>query len=155
METITVYRPTGPSELKLVEESGFKKWPPRLPDQPIFYPVTNEEYAIEIASKWNVRQSGAGYVTRFEVKKEFMDKYEIHQVGDSHHTEWWIPARDLDSLNDNIEGLIEVTAEYGQDTSCQTIGSSKLILICPERYGMRFAQIREDEMAQIAVKYIE
>jgi hypothetical protein len=39
-ETITMYRPVGPKELKLLD--GFRRWPPRLPEQPIFYPVTNE-----------------------------------------------------------------------------------------------------------------
>lgn len=53
-----------------------------------------------------------GYVTRFEVNKEFVDRYEIECVGASHHTEWWIPAEDLEELNDNIVGLIEVIGEY-------------------------------------------
>ena len=42
-------------------------FPPRLPEQPIFYPVVNEDYAIKIARDWNVPDSGVGYVTRFEV----------------------------------------------------------------------------------------
>jgi hypothetical protein len=71
--TLTLYRPTGPHELALVEASGFKRWPPRLPEQPIFYPVTNEQYAIEIARDWNVPASGQGFVTRFEVLRSFMD----------------------------------------------------------------------------------
>ena len=70
-ETVLLYRPTGPNELQLVIESDFKKWPPRLPEQPIFYPVTNELYAKEIAEKWNAKSSGKGFVTRFLVKKEF------------------------------------------------------------------------------------
>lgn len=111
-ETITLYRPTGPEELKLVEDSGFKRWPPRLPEQPIFYPVTNEEYARQIAIRWNVRDSGVGYVTRFEVKKSFIDKYEIQKVGGAIHTEWWIPAEELETMNDNIVGLIEVIGKY-------------------------------------------
>jgi hypothetical protein len=111
-DTVTLYRPTGPEELALVEKSGFKRWPPRLPEQPIFYPVTNEQYAIEIASKWNVKDSGSGFVTRFNVKKSFIQRYEIQKVGTTHHTEWWIPAEDLEELNDNIVGLIEVIREY-------------------------------------------
>lgn len=111
-ETITLYRPTGPKELELVKQSGFKRWPPRLPEQPIFYPVTNEQYAIEIASQWNVKESDVGYVTRFEVRKSFMDKYQIQKVGGAHHTEWWIPAEELEALNDNIVGPIEVIGEY-------------------------------------------
>jgi hypothetical protein len=41
-----LYRPVGPKELALIAESGFREFPPRLPEQPIFYPVTNEEYWI-------------------------------------------------------------------------------------------------------------
>ena len=112
METVTLYRPTGSKELKLVKKSGFKKWPPRLPEQPIFYPVTNEEYAKEIAIKWNREENKVGYVTKFKVKKEFMDGYKIQKVGAKNHTEWWIPAEDLEELNANIVGLIEIIGEY-------------------------------------------
>ncbi len=108
----TLYRPTGPAELRLVEESGFRRWPPRLPDQPIFYPVTNEDYAAEIASKWNARDGRPGFVTRFLVKTTFMNRYEIQTVGSRTHTEWWIPAGDLEALNDNIVGLIEVVRTF-------------------------------------------
>lgn len=111
----TLYRPTGPRELELVAALDYEAWPPRLPEQPIFYPVTNERYAIEIASRWNVKDSGVGYVTRFQVKTAFMDQYEVQQVGASHHTEWWIPAENLDALNGNIVGKIEVIGEYHAD----------------------------------------
>ena len=114
METVTLYRPTGPEELELVKNSGFKRWPPRLPGQPIFYPVTNIEYAREIAVKWNIKDSGYGCVTRFEVRKAFMDKYKVEKVGGQSHTEWWIPAEDLEDLNENIVGVIEVLEEYSQ-----------------------------------------
>jgi hypothetical protein len=75
-------------------------------------PVANERYAREIADKWNVPEHGAGYVTRFKVRKSFMERYETHRVGGSDHIEWWIPADDLEDLNDNIVGLIEVVGEY-------------------------------------------
>lgn len=113
IETITMYRPLGPEEFELVKKSGFRKWPPRLPEQPIFYPVTNIYYAREIAAKWNVRDSGVGYVTKFRVKKEFADRYDIQKVGSEQHTEWWIPSEDLDELNNSIVGRIEVIAEIG------------------------------------------
>ena len=110
--TVTLYRPTGPEELVLIKASGYKRWPPRLPEQPIFYPVTNEQYAIDIASDWNVKASGYGCVTRFEVRAEFMNRFRIEKVGGTHHTEWWIPAEQLEDLNDNIVGLIEIIREY-------------------------------------------
>ena len=111
-DTVTLFRPTGPAELALLEASGFRRWPPRLRDQPIFYPVTNEQYAAEIARDWNVPASGHGFVTRFAVRTAFMDRYAIHQVGAAHHTEWWIPAEDLEQLNDNIVGRIEVMRRF-------------------------------------------
>lgn len=115
MLTTTCYRPTGPNELALVAESGWKRWPPRLPEQPIFYPVTNQKYAEEIAEKWNVRASGAGYVTRFEVDKEYLDRFEVQKVGGLHHTEWWIPAEQLEEFNDHIRGFIEVVRKYPEN----------------------------------------
>lgn len=111
-EVTVMYRPVGPEELELLRQADFKRWPPRLPGQPIFYPVTNEQYAAEIAGNWNVRDSGYGAVTRFQVRKAFMSRYDIQQVGGDHHTEWWVPAEDLEELNDNIVGLIEVTREF-------------------------------------------
>lgn len=115
METepaVTLWRPTGPEELALVEASGWREWPPRLPGQPIFYPVLNEEYATKIAREWNVPHSGTGYVTRFRVRKPFLDRYEIHQVGGQTILEYWIPAEDLPELNENIIGTIEIAARY-------------------------------------------
>jgi len=111
-DVVILYRPTGPKELELVAASGYRRWPPRLPEQPIFYPVTNEEYAKEIAIKWNIPSSGVGFVTKFSVKTSFMDQYPTHKVGGENHIEWWIPAEDLEELNDNIIGLIEVIGEY-------------------------------------------
>lgn len=109
METVTLYRPCNQAELDLVATLGFRAWPPRLPEQPIFYPVTNERYAREV-NAWNVRPYGKGYITRFEVTKVFMNRYPVQVVGAAYHTEWWIPAEDLDELNTNIVGLIEVIA---------------------------------------------
>lgn len=94
-ETTTLFRPVGPEELALLELSDWTRWPPRLPEQPIFYPVTNEKYAREIAMRWNTKNGGTGYVTRFEVNSDYIRKHEVHCVGAQHHTEWWIPAEEL------------------------------------------------------------
>ena len=95
-----------------MEESGWRAWPARLPDQPIFYPVLNEEYATRIAHDWNVRASGVGYVTRFEVDKSYLDGYDVHQAGGQTILEYWIPAEDLEDFNRHIVGTIEVVAEF-------------------------------------------
>jgi hypothetical protein len=111
-ETITMFRPTGANELALVRESGYRRWPPRLPGQPIFYPVTNQAYAAQIAVEWNVKETGYGCVTKFQVLKSFVDRYQVQKVGGSIHTEWWIPAEELEELNRSIVGLIEVVEEF-------------------------------------------
>ena len=112
LETTILYRPVGPKELELIAASGYREFPPRLPEQPIFYPVLNEEYASQIAREWNVPASGSGYVTRFAVRKDFLARYAMQQVGASVHRELWIPAEELAEMNRNIVGLIEVVAEY-------------------------------------------
>jgi hypothetical protein len=73
-EYVTLWRPVGPTELELIRSSGMRAFPPRLPEQPIFYPVLSEDYAIKIARDWNVPASGKGYVTRFRVSRQFLSK---------------------------------------------------------------------------------
>jgi len=112
METITLYRPVGPRELKLIEESDWKRFPRRLAQQPIFYPVMNEEYAIQIARDWNVPASGSGFVTKFHVNKDYCEKFTVQNVGGPIHNELWVPAEELEEFNDNIVGTIEVTKSF-------------------------------------------
>ena len=113
-ETTILFRPVGQKELELIRESDFREFPPRLPHQPIFYPVVTEEYAHQIARDWNAKLNDdkVGYVTRFRVRREFLERYEIQTVGGSEHQEYWIPAVDLAEFNQNILGQIEVIAEY-------------------------------------------
>lgn len=113
-ETITLFRPTGKKELALIEASNFTAFPPRLPEQPIFYPVCNEEYAAQIARDWNAKfnEDKISYVTKFAVRKEFLNNYEVKDVGGATHEEYWIPAEDLEQFNQNIVGEIEVISEF-------------------------------------------
>ena len=113
-EIVTLYRPIGQQEMDLIRESGNKEFPPRLPEQPIFYPVLNEEYATQIARDWNAKynEPKRGYVTRFAVRADYLQRYEIKIVGGSLHQEYWIPAEDLPEFNRNIIGTIEVVAEF-------------------------------------------
>jgi hypothetical protein len=119
MDSTTLYRPVGQREFELVRASGFRAFPPRLPEQPIFYPVLSEEYATQIARDWNTkdeRSDFAGYVLRFAVRTEFIDGYEVRVVGSSKHLEYWIPASELPMLNANIVGLIEVILEFRRNS---------------------------------------
>lgn len=115
MNDVTVlYRPVGANELRLIADSGYRFFPARLPGQPIFYPVLNEEYATQIARDWNAKnsKSGAGYVTRFHVKTAYLAQFSVQKVGGANHLEYWIPAEKLDEFNQNIVGKIEVTSEF-------------------------------------------
>lgn len=111
----TLFRPVGQGEFDLIRASGFRSFPPRLPEQPYFYPVLNLEYATQIARDWNAKdaQSGnVGYVLKFRVESEFLDRYPVRQVGDVTHRVYWVPAGDLAALNEKIVGVIEIVADY-------------------------------------------
>jgi hypothetical protein len=110
-DATTLYRPTGERELELIRQSGWTRFPPRLPEQPIFYPVLNEEYATMIARGWNTKDGGVGYVLRFRVRTAFLAGYDIQTVGGAVCQEYWIPAEELDRFNDAIVGPIEVIGE--------------------------------------------
>lgn len=115
MNTVVLYRPVGATELELIRESGYREFPPRLPHQPVFYPVLNEEYATKIARDWNTKDAVSGYagfVTRFRVAAEFLERYDVQVVGGSMCQEYWIPAEDLDDFNHHIVGNIDVIAEF-------------------------------------------
>ena len=117
--TTVLYRPVGEAELRLIEASGWTAFPPRLPHQPIFYPVLNEEYATQIARDWNTRDAASGYVgyvTRFRVRSDFAARYAVETVGARMHQELWVPAEELPELNANIVGAIEVIAEFRGET---------------------------------------
>ena len=109
MELTVLYRPVGQREYELIEATGFRRFPRRLPEQPFFYPVTNEDYATQIARDWNTKDEASGwtgYVLRFRVQSEFLRRYPVRTVGSSVHQEYWIPAAELDEFYDHIEGVI-------------------------------------------------
>lgn len=111
MKTQRLYRPVGEKEMNLIIKSGYREFPPRLEWQPIFYPVLDEDYAAEIAEKWNTRDEFAnylGFVTCFDVSKDIIDQYPIQNVGARNHNEIWVPAEELGKFNQSIIGPIEV-----------------------------------------------
>jgi len=110
-----LFRPVGQKELDLIAASGFRRFPPRLPEQPIFYPVLNREYAEQIARDWNTKDEGSGfvgYVLEFDVESRYLSRFETKKVGGKQHLEYWIPADELEEFNDHIRGLIRVVAKF-------------------------------------------
>jgi len=115
MQTITLFRPVGLYEMSLLWDQAFQAFPPRLSHQPYFYPVTNAEYARQIASKWNVNDEGSGfcgYVTRFDVSADYLGRFEPRIVGSSVHCEYWIPSEILSEFNSATIGKIAVDEAY-------------------------------------------
>lgn len=110
-----LFRPIGLTELALISDTGNKGFPPRLDWQPIFYPVLNFAYAAQIAEEWNTIDDFSGYVgfvTEFEVADVFISKYEPQNVGGKIHNELWVPAEELEEMNRNIQGRIQIVAAY-------------------------------------------
>jgi hypothetical protein len=119
-ETQTLFRPVGRRELELIRGSGWRRFPPRLAGQPIFYPVLTEAYAIRIARDWNTKDPNSGfvgYVVRFAVRDQYICRFETHEVGGRDWVEYWIPAEELETFNDNIVGQIELIHEFHAEQS--------------------------------------
>lgn len=115
VNTMTLFRPVGQGELDLIVASGYRAFPPRLPEQSIFYPVLNREYAEQIARDWNTRdeRSGfVGYVLEFDADAKYLSRFETKKVGAANHLEYWIPAEDLQEFNNHIIGAIRVIAKF-------------------------------------------
>jgi hypothetical protein len=115
---MNLYRPVGLKELRLIAQSQWRAFPPRLDWQPIFYPVLNVEYAEQIAATWNTRDAASefcGFVTKWLIDDEYIKRYPVQVVGAKSHQELWIPAEDLAEFNAKIVGRIEVLrSHYGE-----------------------------------------
>ena len=114
-ETVDLWRPVGEKELELIAASGWRRFPPRLDGQPIFYPVLNEGYATKIARDWNTKDPGSGHVghvLRFSVDASYAARFPPHRVGGAGIDELWVPAEELDEFNEHIVGPIELVASY-------------------------------------------
>src|SRR5258708_30585691 len=117
MTITTLYRPVGQKEFDLIAGGGYCAFPPRSPEQPIFYPVLNREYAEQIARDWNIRdeRSGfAGYVLDLDVDSDYLSSFEIRKVGGANHLEYWIPAEGLEEFNRHIQGDIRVITQFSR-----------------------------------------
>ena len=115
MSTTTLWRPVGQAELDLIEHAQWRRFPPRLKGQPIFYPVLNEAYATKIARDWNTKDAASGFVghvLRFEVDRTYIEQFPRRRVGGAGIDEIWVHAEQLDEFNEHIVGTIELVATY-------------------------------------------
>lgn len=157
MKTTTLYRPVGEKEMILILESGFKEFPPRLDWQPIFYPVLNEEYASEIAEKWNTRDEAGnylGFVTQFEVLEEVANQYPAKNVGARNHNELWVPSEKLDSFNKAIVGNIKVTQVFIGDHFEKAVNTElEELMLNIKKLTMTNKGMAKDTLDILAKKY--
>jgi hypothetical protein len=115
-QTTVLYRPVGETELRAIESSGWRAFPPRESPPQMFCPLESEQDAVRIARDWNTRdaRSGfAGYVVRFRVRSVALKRFEVRAIGDAR--EHWIPAGDLAEFNRSIVGKIERVHEFHWD----------------------------------------
>lgn len=157
MKTKTLYRPVGEKEMLLIIESNYKKFPPRLEWQPIFYPVLDEDYASEIAEKWNTRDEAGnylGFVTKFEVLEEVVNQYPLQNVGAKNHNELWVPSEELDAFNKAIVGNIEVTKVFmGKDFKKPANDEVENLLLNIKKLTMTNKGMAKDTLEILAKKY--
>lgn len=157
MKTITLYRPVGEKEMMLIIAGHYRKFPARLEWQPIFYPVLDEDYASEIAEKWNTRDEAGnylGFVTRFEVLKDETNKYQVQNVGARNHNELWVPSEELEAFNQAIVGSIEVVKVFiGKEFKEPSDTEIENLLLNIKKLTMTNKGMAKDTLEILAKKY--
>ena len=106
--TFTLYKPVSQKELDLIKRSGWKAFPSELKEQPFFYPLMKEAYAVGISKECITPAYGVSYITRFQIDVDFVSKYKIRNIGPNRQQELWIPTEELVEFNQHIVGEIEV-----------------------------------------------
>ena len=73
MATTKLFRPVGQRELDLITASGFKSFPPRLPDQRLdrFLMKEYAEWIARVGNTKDERSGFIGYVLEFDVDAEY------------------------------------------------------------------------------------
>ena len=104
--------------MELIKASNWQEFPPRLPEQPIFYPVLTYEYADLIITNWNINEEFSGYVgyiTKFEVDLEYIVKFKVEIAGGPQLQELWVPSEELTEFNKHIVTKIKIVeVQYGK-----------------------------------------
>ena len=116
MATRTLYRPVGSTELVAIQRSGNQRFPRGSSGSRTSSPCAPAPTPSASPVKRRLRQPG--YVTRFEVRQDFLARYAVHVIDARVHEEYRIPAEDLEAFNDAIVGPIEVVSEYPAQAPC-------------------------------------
>ena len=90
-----------------------KGFPPRLPEQSIFYPVLVQEYADQTAATWNTKEEPfVGYVIEMEILDEYGARFTPQTVGSAIHRELWVPSEELAEFNNQHTKPVSVRRAY-------------------------------------------
>jgi hypothetical protein len=110
METVLLWRLVGENGLALIEESGFRRFPPRLDWQPIFLP--GAERGLRHAPRLRLEHPGWRHRVRHLLRgrRRAIARYEPHEAGGRELRDYWIPAEDLEAFNGAARATVEETA---------------------------------------------
>ena len=107
-----LYKSLTPAQFAGVIQSDWRELAAESPDQKMFYPKLNRQYAEMVARMLNLAHYNAAYVVKFNVNALFLARYEIQTVAYDEHQEYKIPIEDLPLLNCHIVGIIEVVSAF-------------------------------------------
>ncbi|WP_437206646.1 hypothetical protein [Planctomicrobium sp. SH664] len=113
---VTLYCSVGQPELDFIAGAGWVRLPLSQKGMATFTPVLSEAYAIRIAREQTRRANSeyAGYVLRFHVEKEYLERLEFREAGGRGFREFVIPEREHERFNAHLVGEIALLHEFVQ-----------------------------------------
>ena len=114
-----LYRPLSAEEYRAVEEKGFTGFPPRSEEQPLFTALLSEEGATQIARHMRISKTAENliYVVSFLVDDAYIRQFPVQHANERNRRALWIPADEVDILNQHLIGKIRLIASYQIDRS--------------------------------------
>lgn len=111
----TLYKSLSPVQLAQVVSLGWRAFPAMDDDQQIFAPKLHQAYAEMLARQLEMAHFQAGYVVRFTLGNDFLQRFTPVSVAYREHEEYRIPVRSLAELNRAIVGRIELVSGFAVD----------------------------------------
>ena len=114
-----LYRPLNAEEYHEVEALQFQGFPPRTEEQPLFTALLSEEGASQIARHMRIakQKENIVYVVSFLVDDAYIRQFPVQHSDERNRRALWIPADEMEILNQHLIGSIRVLASYEIDRS--------------------------------------
>lgn len=112
-----LYRPLNAEEFHAVEARSFRGFPPRSDEQPLFTALLSEEGASQIAKHMRIAKEAENtvYVVSFLVEDAYIRQFPVQHAEERNRRALWLPAEEVDILNQHLIGTIRVIASYQID----------------------------------------